>query len=83
MGLLVVNKYNVEIFITSKESGYQFTPEAEELIERKQARSIGILQRLGIAFIRFSEFLTNQNKIQVDNDKVNEYSPKVPEQKKQ
>ncbi|WP_225316621.1 hypothetical protein [Legionella longbeachae] len=82
MGLSVVNKYNVEIFITLKESGYQFTPEAEELIQRKQARSIGILQRLGIAFIRFSEFLTNQNKIQVDNDKVNEYSPKVPEKKK-
>ncbi|WP_244940998.1 hypothetical protein [Legionella sainthelensi] len=75
MGLSVVNKYNVEIFITLKESGYQFTPEADELIVSKKARSIGILQNLGIALIRFSEFLTNQNKIQVDNDKVQQFAP--------
>lgn len=75
IGLSVVNKYNVEIFITLKESGYQFTPEADELIVSKKARSIGILQNLGIALIRFSEFLTNQNKIQVDNDKVQQFAP--------
>ncbi|KTD59310.1 ankyrin repeat-containing protein [Legionella santicrucis] len=76
MGLSVINKYNVEIFTTLQEKGYEFTPQAAELIESKKTQGIGILKSLGIALIRFSEFLTNQNKIQVDNDKVSQFSPR-------
>lgn len=78
MGVSVINKYNVRIFAILEDKGYNFTPQAKDLIESKKAQSIGILKTLGIALIRFSEFLTNQNKIQVDRDKVNEFSPNIP-----
>ncbi|CEG58778.1 hypothetical protein [Legionella fallonii] len=74
MGLSIVNKYNVEIFTTLQEKGYQFTPQALDLIESKKNQSIGILKSLGIVLIRFSEFLTNQNKIKVDGDKIDQFS---------
>ncbi|WP_197697341.1 hypothetical protein [Legionella spiritensis] len=70
IGVSMVNKYNVEIFTTLKEKGFQFSPQADDLIERKQQQSIGVVKSIGLALTRFSEFLTQQNKIKVDHDKI-------------
>ncbi|HHT0594727.1 TPA: hypothetical protein ACTXXA_003353, partial [Legionella anisa] len=53
---------------------YEFSPQAADLIERKQKSSIGILKSLGMALICFSEFLLRQNKIKVDEHKIELFS---------
>ncbi|WP_241480549.1 YopT-type cysteine protease domain-containing protein [Legionella norrlandica] len=74
IGVSMVNKYNIEIFTTLKEKGFQFSPLTDDLIKSKQKQSIGIIKSIGIALMRFSEFITLQNKIKVDNDKINTLS---------
>ncbi|HHF7368142.1 TPA: hypothetical protein ACPSKY_003293 [Legionella bozemanae] len=70
ISITMINKQNIEIFTTLKRKGYEFSPQSVDLIERKQKNSVGFLKSLGIALISFSEFLLQQSKIKVNNNKL-------------
>ncbi|KTD82177.1 hypothetical protein [Legionella waltersii] len=73
ISLTMIHRQNVEIFSTLQKNGYQFSPQAIDLIESKQKHSVGFLKSLGIALISFSEFLRLQKKITVDPDKIKKF----------
>ena len=70
----MIHQYNFEIFSTLKDAGYQFSPRAEQFIQSKMNQSIGIIESLGIALIRFSEFITQQNTLQIDHSKIDRFT---------
>ncbi|MCE0722525.1 hypothetical protein [Legionella resiliens] len=74
ISMTMINKQNVEIFTILKGKGYEFSSQAADLIERKQKNSIGFLKSLGMALVCFSEFLLQQNKIKIDEKKIELFS---------
>lgn len=74
ISLTMIHQHNFEIFTTLKDAGYQFSPRAEQLIQSKMNQSIGLIESLGIALIRFSEFITQQNTLQIDPSKVDRFT---------